>query len=459
MFFGGIMDLAQLARQILSGYDLKGANVLLGLSGGADSVFLFYVLCEIRRLGGPDLSAVHINHMLRGEAADGDEEFVRALCEAEGVKLYVRREDVCELAGRLHTGTEAAGRMVRYEEFFAHAVTDRSNILFLAHHANDNEETILMNFLRGAGAEGLAGIKYSSVIEREGKQITVLRPLLGLTHAQICGELTRMGRTWREDATNAENDCTRNVLRNDIIPRIRELYPSFTATCEREAAIFTDIADYLEGQAGTFLTEHGMCERGRAEVSVQALKQAHPALKGAVIRRMVCAAGGLTDISAVNTADVLKLTQAQSGREIVLPRGMRALRDFDRLVVKGCGPEARDGSSIRLTRAVYKGEAPDLRRDATVKCFDYDKVLEHCGAEPVVRRPMPGDYMITDAQGGTKQLAKYLKQEKISASMRGDIPVLAAGNCVLYVGGHRRCEGFFVDETTKTVLKAEYVRQ
>ncbi|MCR5744084.1 MAG: tRNA lysidine(34) synthetase TilS [Lachnospiraceae bacterium] len=448
--------IGEIAAKLLQDNRICASRVLLGLSGGADSVYLFYVLKELRDMGGPQFFAVHINHMLRGEAADTDEMFVRELCERFGVELYVRHADVAELARLNHQTVEQAGRSVRYEEFFAHASEGDDNTLFLAHHGNDHEETMLMNFLRGSGAKGLSGIRPESVIRKGDKSIHVLRPLLGISHSEICEELRNNGVLWCEDATNMEADCTRNKLRLEIIPMMREINPGLFKTMKRAGDTFAQLDDYMCAQAEAFIDAHVNMAGGEVSAQVVMLGKLHPALCKYVIRGMIARLDVLTDISAEHVEDVLGLLGAQSGRRIMLPREIVACRDFDRLVIRV--GEARDLPQADITISYADAGEFDEKKyktDELVKWYDADALREACGEEPVVRTMQEGDYLLIDEQGRRKLLKTYLKQARVSADARRDVSVVACGSLILYVAGLRGSEGFRVTDKTKHLLKIE----
>jgi len=446
----------EIAGKLLQDKRICASRVMLGLSGGADSVYLFYVLKALRDMGGPQFVAIHINHMLRGDAADGDEMFVRQLCARHGVECFVRRADVAEIARLNRQTVEQAGRSVRYEEFFAHASEGDGNTLFLAHHGNDHEETMLMNFLRGSGAKGLSGIRPESVIARGDRTITVVRPLLKLSHSEICEELKNNGFEWCEDATNKEADCTRNKLRLEIIPMMREINPGLFKTMNRSGDTFAQLDDYMCTQAAQFMDGHVKMAHGEVSAQIDELSALHEALRKYVIRGMINRLDVLTDISAEHVDEVIALSEAQSGRRVMLPRGIVALRDFDRLVIRMgeavCEPEA--DITISVMDAAGFDEALYVT-DSRVKWYDLDALRGACVEEPVVRTMQEGDYLQIDEQGHRKLLKTYLKQAKVSAHRRQNIQVVACGSLILYVAGLRGSEGFRVTKETKHLLKIE----
>lgn len=189
---------------------LEGGRVLLGLSGGRDSVALLHVLAEL----GVDLCACHVNHGIRGAEADADAAFCAELCARLGVPFCCESADVPALARRCRVSLETAGRAVRRRVLAEQARARGCASVALAHHADDQAETALFRLARGsAGWRGMLPL-------RRERGLWWLRPLLGCRRAELTAWLTARGLRWREDATNAQDDAARNRLRHDVLPRL-----------------------------------------------------------------------------------------------------------------------------------------------------------------------------------------------------------------------------------------------
>ena len=211
------------ARTAINEYSmdtLMNSGVLLGLSGGADSVMMLCLLMKLKQDGNDfPLLCVHVNHMIRGNEADRDEEFCKMLCASLCVELVVVRRDIPAIASLRGIGTEEAARDVRYAEF-ARIVREREDIssIAVAHNATDNLETIIFNMMRGAGISGLAGIK--------PVRDNIFRPLITVSKKDITEALCEAGIEYVTDSTNLTNDYTRNYIRNEILPKLEKLNPS-----------------------------------------------------------------------------------------------------------------------------------------------------------------------------------------------------------------------------------------
>lgn len=445
--------------------------VILGLSGGGDSVYLLHTLYALQKERPFHLLAVHIHHGLRGEAADADERFAEDLCEELHVPFISEHIDVKAHAKKCGLTLEQAGREVRYEVFYREAKRllsefpecDAVNI-FLAHHANDQEETVLMNLLRGSGPAGLSGMQpCTEVFQADGRPVRLVRPLLYMTHEAILSSLRQRGLSWCEDATNQELDYTRNRLRGEILPKIKELSPGFTKICGREAALFCEIADYMEHEAKRVLAEHMKKQSGLVYFPVLVLAKLHPALRHTVVRGCIDQACGLKDVSTAHVDAAEALLNMQSGRRIELPRGAVVCREFDCLCFRSGAAEPESQPVMALHWEISTGNGTEFmknlekyRSECYTKWFDYDKIVEYCGeGAPVLREPMEGDYLLINRQGQRKRLALYLKQEKIPERLRSGIQVVAWGNVILWIPGHRDNAYFFITDETEKMLRLQ----
>lgn len=211
--------------------------LLVAVSGGIDSM----CLAEKLRLEGGAFALAHCNFGLRGEASDGDEAFVRGWAAGHGVTCHVRRFDTMAFASDQGISVEMAARRLRYHWFGELCREHGYEAVAVAHNANDNAETLILNLLRGTGLKGITGMKASAFIpDPDFGDIPLLRPLLSMTRADIEAFAAAHGLSWREDATNALNDYKRNKIRNLVFPVFREINPSFVETLNRDMQRFAD---------------------------------------------------------------------------------------------------------------------------------------------------------------------------------------------------------------------------
>jgi tRNA(Ile)-lysidine synthase len=295
-----------------------GATIVVGLSGGADSVALTDALASLRRRRGFRLVAAHLDHGLRPGSAD-DAAFCAALCESLGVPLRVARADVRGRAARERGGLEQAARRERYACLRRVAEEERAVAVAVAHTRDDQAETLLLRLLRGAGATGLAAMR-----PRSGD---LLRPLLGVSRAEVLDHLRTRGLSWREDPSNLDPAHRRNRVRHELLPWLEERFnPSVRAALARTASLLADEADHVRAEAEALLARIAREEGDALLVARVPLAGAPTAVARAAIRLAVGRKGGLGRVGAVHVERVLQLARgkAPSGRRLPLPGGREA---------------------------------------------------------------------------------------------------------------------------------------
>jgi len=264
-----------------------GERVVCALSGGCDSVCLLLLMTALKdELGLAGVSALHVNHGIRGEEAERDEAFCRKLCEALGVPLTVRKEDVPALAAANGESLEEAGRRRRLE-LFAEEAKRLGAKAAAAHHRGDQAETVLMNLGRGSGPAGLAGML---PIREDERGFTLIRPLLWADRAGIEAYVKSRGFRWCEDSTNASGDNTRSRLRLGVLPRLEEILPGaekhIAAFAEKQAAQEVFLKRLAEAAfAETKLPDGGL--------GIETLKAEDPVLRQRVLALWLAENGGL----------------------------------------------------------------------------------------------------------------------------------------------------------------------
>lgn len=285
---------------------LRGEKrVCTALSGGADSVSLLRALCELSGELGAEITACHLNHGLRGEESDGDEQFCRDLCERLEVPFYSKKIAVSELAQK-HESTEEAARRARYA-FFEEALEHfGSGVLATAHNANDNAETVLLNITRGTGLLGLCGIPPVRELGASGK--LVIRPLLYITRGEVEEYLGGLGQRYVTDKTNLSEDYTRNKLRRRVLPELENINPSVAGVIGRMTDNLREDSVFLEELADKALieTRKGM---GWNAASISALPQP---IKARVVRKILLQGG--VEPSALRIDTAISLLSERSAR-------------------------------------------------------------------------------------------------------------------------------------------------
>lgn len=297
-----------------------GDRLVLGVSGGADSVCLLFVLLEYRKRIPFEMLVVHVNHGIRGDAADEDAAYVEALCREQGLIFRLESADVKGLAVREKCSEEDAGRRLRYKAFRKAAEEFGGTKIAVAHNAGDRAETMLLHLFRGSGLKGLRGI--------EPVREEIIRPVLCLERREIEEYLRERQISWRTDATNEGDGYTRNRIRHYLLPWAeQEVSGRVVGHMCRTADILSETEEYLRQQTLEALkccTNRVSGFRGEElEIDIAGFLAFHPVLR----KRMILALGEELsptgkDISAVHVEEILSLFEREGNRSVSLPFGI-----------------------------------------------------------------------------------------------------------------------------------------
>ncbi|NBZ95781.1 MAG: tRNA lysidine(34) synthetase TilS [Proteobacteria bacterium] len=293
-------------------------KLIVAVSGGADSVALLHLLIDA---GYRNLVVAHFNHLLRGKASDADAEFVRKLAANLELPFVLGEGDVQELASARKCSVETAAREARYGFLAWSTIKYRTSQVALAHHADDQVETCLFNFLRGSGIAGLSGMKPRSKRIIDGTELELLRPLLPIPKAELLAYLKARKIRFREDATNtiAEADSpTRNKLRLKVLPLIEELLgPSFKGSIVRNARLLADEEELLSSLTLPIAVHE--------KLSVKVLRDLHPALRRRVLHTWL-KHQGIEEPGFAEVERVASLLESEGPAKVNLPGNRHARR-------------------------------------------------------------------------------------------------------------------------------------
>lgn len=291
-----------------------GDKVIIGVSGGPDSICLLHILNEIKEILGITLYVAHVNHKIR-KNANLDEQYVQEFCKKINIPFFAKQIDVQKIAKQNKIGLEEAGRKARYDFFEEVFEKTKANKIATAHTANDNAETVIMHFIRGTGLNGLKGIEKT----RQNKYI---RPLIECTREEVEEYCEKNNLNPRIDETNEENIYTRNKIRNICIPYIKnEFNQNIVKTINRLAEIVTEEDEYLQNQAEKIY--HELCEKENKTLVVLNLKkfnQEHLVIKRRILLYTINKVLGNTNgIEKKNIEDVLRLCKRNIGNKYLYP--------------------------------------------------------------------------------------------------------------------------------------------
>lgn len=409
-------------------------RIVLGLSGGADSVTLFYFLNHIKEKYNLKIVATHINHNIRGEESDLDEEFVCELCKKFNVEIKVFKFDILKIAKEHKITSEEAGRLKRYEAFNKVLKSENCNKIAVAHNKNDNVETVLMRIFRGTGLKGMAGIPY--------KRDEIIRPLMDISRDEIEKFCDENKIQYRIDKTNYELIYTRNKIRNEVIPYIekefnKEIINSISTMSSQilEENLYLD--EITKEKKKNCVEE----ENGKVKIKVQEFLKLHNVIKNRLIRNAIFTVSkSLKDIGAEHIQLINKLAQKPTGKQINLPNGVIAEKEYNFIIIK------KDvEKSIPFSYTIYFDEPifiKEINKNILIsnkkinfntivctKTFGCDKIIKAFK----LRSRLSGDKIFIESISGNKKIKDYFIDEKIPKDKRDSIPLLSIESDVLWI--------------------------
>ncbi len=433
-----------------------GDCVIVALSGGADSVALFHVLAAAQNSWGLRLLAAHVNHGLRGAAADGDEAFVRRLCEEAGVPLFVRgAAGVPRLPGE---GEEAWGRRLRYA-FFEELAALHGAKVATGHNASDNAETVLFHAIRGSFTGGLAGIPPVRGV--------FIRPLLDVSRQQVRRFCQSCGYAYREDASNQDPAYTRNLLRLSALPLLEQAHPGAEHALGRLAADMRQLDGWLQGLAQELLKqaagpEGNVPEGWRLPAYNAAVLLAAPGpVRLEALAQLAGRSATRAHLAAMEEVLAGRATAAAlPGQKTAVLRGERFLLSPATLPPAGYEAPLQEGAwalpggyrmHIWVEKAPHKHEeAEKKQKKGYTFRADYDKIKQ-CG---ILRTRREGDCFAPPGRGLHKTLKKWMIEQGIDKELRGLLPLVAekGSGQVLWVWGVGFGKGLEPNAATCRVL-------
>jgi tRNA(Ile)-lysidine synthase len=433
-----------LARRVLAFADEQdllpaGSHILCALSGGTDSMALAALLLELAPLRRLTLTAAHYNHGLRGEEAQRDEDFVSRWCQRQGLPLVIGRGDVASQAQADGRGIEETARTMRYAFLTQAAQEAGAEAIATAHNADDNVETILLHLIRGAGLEGLTGIP-----PRRG---TLIRPLLPIPRRDLEGYLAAQGIPHVEDSSNQDPAYTRNRLRQEVLPVLRDLNPNLAATIAGNLPHLRADRDLLHDLA----RETAQSATPRGDGLVLSARKLTSLPRPVAVRavRQILARLGCFQVAAHHLDGILDLAWGNDpGGEVPLPQGWRLRRQYDDLCFGRSDPDEgrfapvsvagpgryplQNGWVVTLTPGLCPQHPPQGAWDC---CLRWEAPV------PLVLRPrQTGDTLRLPGRR-EKSLKKWYIDEKIPRQRRDALPVLAAEQGVWAAAGLGPQEG------------------
>lgn len=432
---------------------MEKLQILVGLSGGRDSMALFSVLFELKKSMGFSLAAVHVDHLIREESEE-DAAFVKAFCEEKEVPVVIRKVDIPAIAKEKNKSLEEAARDERHrilrEEREKWEAQGYSCFIALAHHQNDQAETVMINLLRGAGLRGLSGMSKVRGF--------LIRPLLNISREEIDRFVSENQIPYREDKTNQDTLYVRNRIRHELLEEMKTYNPGIVASLADMAERFREDEEVLKELGEKVYHEALTC---RGDLKIEKVKGESAAIRKRVLSRFLEDKGVRRNVSRVHLDQADKLLFSASGKSLDLPGSLTLKRSYDILTINCfCGEVLPDderkslfgedfGMEILKEKDAFQGEIPDLTYEKWMKADGMTK-------RPIFRERRDGDYLLILKEDkktlGKKKLKDVLMDAKVPREERDLLPVLAEGSFIWWVPGIRMSDSVKIDKDTEKIL-------
>jgi tRNA(Ile)-lysidine synthase len=450
---------------------LPGGTLLVGVSGGPDSVCLLHVLAGLRKALQIELHVAHLNHMLRGADSDADAEYVSSLVRGLGLPATIESRDVEAYRRERGLSLEEAAREVRYSFLAEVAGRLGSSRVAVGHTADDQVETVLMHLIRGTGLAGLRGMRPLSELPG-GDDVNLIRPLLEITREETSSYCHARGLVPRVDQSNLEPVYQRTSVRLELLPLLRRYNADIETALLRTASAAVADMDFMEQVVSALWGSVASESAEGIVINKDGFADLHPALQRHVVRfslrRLL---GDLQDIEAVHIDDIVGGLGKPAGKRLSLPRGLVFRSEYGSGVISRGGPapclyppldgehrlsipgETQVGEwTVRATVLDMKIKRHEL--PPTSAYLDLDAV----GGELTVRAWKRGDRFQPLGMDGTKKLHDFFVDEKVPREWRGRVPLVCSPQHIVWVVGHRIDQRAGLSASTQRILRLEFCR-
>jgi len=441
------MNLLQSFQQYIQQHHLFNPKdkLLLAVSGGVDSV----VLCEWCKQAGYDFGIAHCNFQLRGEDSTRDELFVQQLAKKYDAVFYSISFDTAAIAAKEKKSIEAAARDLRYNWFEKLRAENGYSFIVTAHHADDNIETVLMNFFRGTGIKGLHGIP-----PRRNK---IVRPLLFAAKNELADFAAKNKLAFVTDYTNSENEFTRNYFRNELIPGVKKVFPAAAENILKNITRFGE-AEQLYQQAIT-LHKTKLLEQKGNEIHIPVLKLQKSTPLATIVYEII----RHYNFTAHQTEEVIALLQSESGK-YVQSATHRVIKNRKWLIISPNQTAAAQNILIEETDKQVSFEMGTLQIEKLPATTNHQPPTTNFIAQLdsndikfplLLRQWKPGDYFYPLGMQKKKKLSRFFTDQKLSVTQKEKVWVLESNKKILWVMGMRIDDRFKVTAATKNILHIE----
>jgi len=444
-----------------------GDKVIVAVSGGPDSMCLLHILYLLREELNIKLAAAHVNHCLRGEEADADEEYVRKFCNSIGVEFYSKRVDIHNYAQERNLSCETAGREVRYDFFQELLHKLKAQKVALAHNANDQAETVLMRIMRGAGMEGLVGIK-------PVRDNIFIRPIINILRGDIEAYCNENNLGARIDKSNLENIYNRNKVRLELIPYIQENFnKDIVNTLVRLSQTVSKDNEYLDIISSDRCELYVSIIGGRVIIRKEAFSEPEAILTRIIRIALLKLVGSLKNFDKLHIYDIVDIAHRPTGKKAVLPNNVVALNSYEsiELYLNRGELEIKDQKEYKISinkindvqcgkykisaKLVERKKMIDFKNKILTKYFDYDKIV----GDMILRYRKEGDRFTPLGMSGSKKLKDIFIDMKIPQEERNKIPLICFGEDIGWIVGYRVSDKYKVTSESKNILEINIERE
>lgn len=406
-------------------------KLVFAVSGGKDSMALLHF--ALKNLDKNKISVVTVHHNLRGEEGERDRDFVVSFCNKQGIECQVYEENIKEFCQENGYTIEQGARIRRHKIFESIVANKKADRVVLAHHKDDQAESILMHIFRGCGLKGLCGMELDTGV--------ILRPLLYTSSEEIKQYIEKEHIEFVQDSTNFELEYSRNKIRNVVIKEIEKVYPNFSTNILRLSEISNEAVKYISKQAPNVYKQNNC-----VYLKVSELNEKNIATEQAVINAVETIATRV-DLEKCHIDQVFDLIEKENGKTINLPFNVVAVKEYDKIAFYLNQSENIETTDFQLGLVAFGDWEIDisLNNNGGLKA-DLDKI-----GKAIIRTRKQGD-SFKRFKGGRKPLGKYLTDVKVAKMQRDNLPILARDNEVLAVLPIEISDGISVDDSTKNIV-------
>ena len=431
-------NLLKTMRNTIAAHNMfeDGDRVVVGVSGGADSVALLRALRAVQSDFNLTVVVCHVNHKIRPGSAERDQEFVRKLCDELGVEFYTKDVEVEALAAELGLSTEEAGRRVRYE--FFNEIAGENGKIATAHNRNDNAETVMMRFMRGTGLHGLTGIPY--------KRDNIVRPILDVARSEIEDYLSSIDQDHITDESNLEAIYTRNKIRLNLIPEIEDVYnPNFINTLTNNIKNYVEEDDYIKKSTDEIIDKYFRSDADNVKVSCDMIKNVHIAIAKRSLLSEVKRVFGI-DLSSQSVQTIIDAFNEVNGFKMNITKDIIVKVDREYVVIGKNVETKKEEKDMREIRVVTQDSSIiDLgwvkvrvsnvfEENVVNNDYTYYMPVNKFGYDTIFRTRREGDVVAMDT-GLSKKLKKFFIDNKTLARFRDRYWLLIQDGKVVWIPG------------------------